>query len=504
MDDTPQNFTGVPDDVMRRYASLLEKAKDVETGERGRTGFLDFIRIVWPDFIAGNHHRIMAEKFERIARGELKRLIVNMPPRHTKSEFASVHMPAWMMGLNPKLKIIQATHTGELAVHFGRRARNLMDTAPYKSVFPDAKVRPDAAAAGRWMTTDGGEYFAAGVGGAITGRGADLLIIDDPHSEQDALSVGAFDAAWDWYTSGPRQRLQPGGVIVIVQTRWSLTDLTARVLEQQMKDPLADQWEIVEFPAILDEHTDHEKAIWPEFWKLKEIQRVRASLSVGKWQAQWQQQPTSDSSSILKRHWWKKYTVRDQSGELVIPHCDYVLQSYDTAYGKQETADYSAITTWGVFHPDEGEPPNILLLAARRGRWDFPDLKRVAFEQYEYWQPDCVLIESKATGAPLSDELRATGIPVTNYAPSRGNDKFARVNSVSPVLESGVVWAPDTQWADEVIEECAAFPVGKNDDYVDTVTAALRRFREGGFVSLGTDWGYGDEDDYRRPMRPYY
>ena len=211
----------------------LKKAQ-LESARSSRDSFANFVKSIWPDFIEGGHHKIISKKLEAIKDKKISRLIVNMPPRHTKSEFASYLFPAWMMGHNPKLKIIQTTHTAELAYRFGRKVRNLMNEQEYKSVFPDTELRADSQAAGRWETNHGGEYFAAGVGGSITGRGADLLIIDDPHSEQDALSKTAMENAWEWYTSGPRQRLQPGGAIVVVMTRWSEDDLTERLMEAQM------------------------------------------------------------------------------------------------------------------------------------------------------------------------------------------------------------------------------------------------------------------------------
>lgn len=469
----------IPEGELKKFAHLLDRASQIKQAEAAQTHFMDFCTAMWPEFVNGRHHRIMAEKFDRIARGELKRLIVNMPPRHTKSEFGSYLLPAWLMGRNPKLKIMQTTHTAELAFRFGRKVRNLMNTADYTRVFPGVELRADSQAAGRWETSKGGEYFAAGVGGAVTGRGADLLIIDDPHSEQDALSPTALEHAYEWYTSGPRQRLQPGGAIVIIMTRWAENDLTGKLLRQQARDVLADKWDIVEFPALLP---DTEAPLWPEFWKKEDLLSVKGSLSVGKWEAQWQQNPTSETSAILKRDWWQLWEPTE------IPPLEYIMQSYDTAFSKKENADFSAITTWGVFYPEEGGPPNIILVDAQRGRWDFPELRRVALEEYKYWDPEMVLIEAKASGMPLTQELRSMGIPVTNYSPSRGNDKFTRVNSIAPILESGLVWSPDTRWAEEVIEECAAFPAGENDDYVDTVTQALRRFREGGFIQHPEDW----------------
>jgi predicted phage terminase large subunit-like protein len=387
------------------------------------------------------------------------------------------------MGRRPTTKIIQATHTGELAVRFGRKVRNLMELDTYQQLFDAVQLKADSKAAGRWDTNHGGEYFAVGVGGAMTGRGADLLIIDDPHSEQDAQSQLALENAWEWYTSGPRSRLQPGGAVVIVMTRWGTKDLTARLIKAQTSHN-ADQWEVIEFPAVFDEDKENERPLWPSFWKLEELKAVRASLSVQKWNAMYQQRPTADEGAILKREWWNIWEHD------YMPRLDYIIQSYDTAYSKKETADFSVITTWGVFYPSEDSGPHILLVDVRKGRYDFPELKRLAKEQYDYWQPDNVLIEAKATGTTLQQELRRVGIPVTMYSPGgrrAGQDKISRANSVAPIIESGMVWAPETQWAEELIEECAAFPNGDNDDMVDSTTQALMRFRAGNFISLYSD-----------------
>ena len=482
----------IPDDVAKRMAQLLERASSLAKFELARENFLEFVKLVWPGFIAGAHHRVVAEKLERVAKGELKRLIINMPPRHTKSEFASFLFPAWFIGRMSEKKIMQATHTADLSIRFGRKVRNLMDTEEYRQIFPSVKLRSDSKAAYRWETDEGGEYYAAGVGGNIAGRGADLFIVDDPHSEQDALSPTAMDSAWDWYQSGPRQRLQPGGAIVIVMTRWGEMDLTAKLIKQSAIDIKADQWEIVEFPAILD----NDEPLWPEYWKLEELEKIKASISLSKWQAQYMQQPTSDTSAIIKRDWWRIWTNEK------IPRLQYVMQSYDTAFLKSQTADFSAIQTWGVFYPREDSPPNIILLDAKKGRWEFPDLKRIALDEYKYWEPETVLIEAKSSGIPLTQEFRAMGIPVVNFTPSRGNDKHARVNSVAPMFESGMVWCPEASWAEEVVEEVAAFPFGEHDDMVDAMTQALMRFRQGGFVGHPED--YPDNDEPRSFTRKYY
>ena len=471
-------------EFLRYKIKLEEKRKESAV----KNDFMSFVKYVWPDFIEGSHHKIMADKFNKVATGDLKRVIINMAPRHTKSEFSSYLLPSWMIGKNPKLKIIQATHTTELAVRFGRKAKHLIDSEEYQKIF-QTKLREDSKAAGRWETNEGGEYFAAGVGGSITGRGADLLIIDDPHSEQDALNANALERTWEWYTSGPRQRLQPGGVIVVVMTRWNTKDLTGRLINAQ-KETKADQWEVIEFPAILP----NDKPLWPEYWKLEELEGVKAGLPIGKWNAQYQQNPTAEEGSIIKREWWNLW-------DKDLPPLHHVIQSYDTAFLKKETADYSAITTWGVFYPNEDSGPNLILLDVVKDRFEFPELRRVALEQYNYWKPESVIVEGKASGMPLTFELRKQGIPVINYTPSRGNDKHARVNAVAPLFESGQIWATDDKFSEEVIEECAAFPYGDHDDLVDSMTQAVMRFRQGGFIDHPDD---EDDTPLPRHRRAYY
>ena len=475
-----------------KLLKLRLRLAQLEKNEACQDNFLTFVRSMWPDFIAGRHHYIIAEKLQRVAKGELKRLIINMAPRHTKSEFASFLFPAWMMGRNPRMKIIQATHTTELAVNFGRKTKNLIDSDDYKMVFPDVKLAADSKASGRWDTSSGGMYYAVGVGSNLAGRGGDLVIIDDPHSEQTAMSNNGFEDAWDWYTGGPRQRLQPGGSIVLVQTRWAEKDMTGQLMRAMAKDDRADQWEIVELPAIFEDG----KPCWPEFWRLDDLTAVRASIPPSKWNAQYQQNPTGEENAIIPREWWRRWEKER------IPQLQYVIQSYDTAFSKRETSDYSAITTWGVFFPEEGGAPNLILLDSKKGRWDFPELKSMAFELWEYWEPDAVIVEAKASGMPLTHEMRQTGIPVVNFTPSKGNDKVTRVHAVSPLFEAGMVWAPDETWADEMIEEVAAFPNGEYDDLVDSMTQALMRYRQGNFVQLPTDDWQDEENSVK--VRAYY
>jgi predicted phage terminase large subunit-like protein len=478
----------------------LEKLQELKMRKLAQTKFLAFVKEVWPTFIGGRHHAKMAAAFERVANGECKRLIINMPPRHTKSEFASYLLPAWFLGKFPHKKVIQTSHTAELAVGFGRKVRNLVDQEVYAKIFPGVGLQADSKAAGRWATNKQGDYFAIGVGGAVTGKGADLLIIDDPHSEQEAALAETnpeiYDKTYEWYTSGPRQRLQPGGAIVIVMTRWSKKDLTGQVIKAEVQRG-GEEWEVIDFPAILPSGNP----LWPEFWSLTELQALQKELPNSKWMAQYMQQPTSETSAIVKRDWWQMWDKEDP------PFCDFTLMSWDTAFEKSNRADYSACTTWGVFYqenPDTGKTDtNIILLNAFRDRMEFPELKRVAIEHYKEWQPDSVIIEKRASGAPLIYELRAMGIPVQEFTPVKGNDKISRLNAVSDLFASGRVWAPNTHWAEEVIDEVASFPSGEHDDYVDSVSLALMRFRKGGYIRTSLD----EEDEpimFRRKFEGYY
>lgn len=340
----------VPETERAKINTLLE----MDRVEKCRESFLFFVQQMWPIFISGQHHKIMADAFERVANGTLKRLIINMPPRHTKSEFASFLLPSWFLGKFPEKKIIQTAHTAELSTGFGRKVRNLVSSEDYSKIF-DTKLSTDSKAAGRWNTNKGGDYFAIGVGGAVTGKGADLLIIDDPHSEQEAKqnNPAIFDGVYEWYTSGPRQRLQPNGAIIIVMTRWATRDLTGQILKKSGNDGV-DEWEVIEFPAILPSGTP----LWPAFWSKKELESLKAELPVAKWEAQYQQNPTGNEGAIIKRDQWRIWEPEK------MPQCDYIIQSWDTAFEKNNRADYSACTTWGYLNtPMSGVNTKLILFS---------------------------------------------------------------------------------------------------------------------------------------------
>ena len=474
-------FAEGPQKVRLQKLLKLYTSKVVE--KSGKETFLDFIQHVYPGYMIGDHHRKLAQIFEDIANGVKKRVIVNIAPRHGKSELISYLAPAWFLGKYPHKKVIMASHTADLAVNFGRRVRNLVGSEAYKDIFPAVELQADSKSASRWGTNYNGEYFAIGVGGALAGRGADLFIIDDPHSEQDAKlgRADVFKPAWEWFQSGPLQRLMPGGAIIVVMTRWSKLDLTGEIVNQMIKQEGVDEWEVVEFPAIIHNKDGEEESLWPDFWPLKELLAKKAALDVRYWNAQYLQNPVSEEGALIKREWWKIWEAEDP------PQCEFTIMSLDAAQEANNRADYNALTTWGVFFNEEVNNYNIILLNSIKERLEFPELKEMVLREYKEWEPDAFLVEKKSNGAALYQEMRRMGLPVGEFTPGKGQDKISRVNAISDLFRSGIVWAPDRRWAHEVIEECNDFPSGANDDLVDSTTLALMRFRQGGFIRLPND-----------------
>jgi predicted phage terminase large subunit-like protein len=485
-----QALPAMPDKQKRRTLELLKKYDANMTQDMGKESFLDFINHVYPGYKVGPHHLKLIQIFEDIAAGKKKRVIVNIAPRHGKSELISYLAPAWFLGKYPQKKIIMGSHTADLAVNFGRRVRNLVGSEAYKGIFPQVELQSDSKSASRWGTNFNGEYFAIGVGGALAGRGADLFIIDDPHSEQEAKTGRAdvFLPAWEWFQSGPLQRLMPGGAIIIVMTRWSKLDLTGMIVQQTERNEDVDPWEVVEFPAIKEDG----EALWPEFWDVEELLAKKAALDIRYWNAQYMQKPTSEEGALIKREWWQ---IWDKDTP---PECEFIIMSLDAAQEATNRADYNALTTWGVFYNEETQNFAIILLNAIKKRMEYPELKKLVLEEYKEWQPDAFMVEKKSNGSALYQEFRRMGVPVGEFTPGKGQDKIARVNAVSDLFASGIVFAPDHRWAKEVIEECNDFPAGTNDDLVDSTTLALLRFRQGGFLRLPTD---EPEDNFLKHYR---
>lgn len=496
---------GLSAEEMAEMLALMDELEQRKRVATAQTDFLAFIAMVDKTYKFGAHLKRLGNLLMDTEAGTKDRVAVSMAPRFGKSQMISIYFPAWYLGRNPDHKIIVASHTADLAIDMARKVRNLMQTAEYRAIFPNVSIAADAKAAGKWNTNKGGEYYAVGVGGALAGRGGDLIIVDDPLSEQD-IKNGNFDSldvVYEWFRAGLRTRLMPGGRIAILHTRWHQRDLIGRLLKDSALNPEADQYEMFEFPAILndgnpeDHPTNPPKSLWPQQWSLESLLRTKASMPLWQWNAQYMQNPTAQDSALIKREWvrwWKKPEP---------PPVDFIVQAWDTALTTNERSDWSVCQTWGVWFNEETSLQCAILLNNAKFKLEFPDLKEEARRQFANWQPDSVIIEAKASGQPLIDEMRRSGIFVQDFSPGKGQDKIARVNSVSDMFASGQVWVPETSWAEDAVEEWTSFPSADHDDQTDTMTLALRRIRQGGLLRLASDPDDNWEPKYQRRKGAY-
>jgi predicted phage terminase large subunit-like protein len=488
-----------PDEAVELLAMFAE-LDGRKRQQLAQNDFLSFIAAIDPNYKFGVHLKRLGGLLMEVETNLKNRIAVSMAPRMGKSQMISIYYPAWYLGKHPDHKVIVASHTADLAVVMARKVRNLINTPEYKAIFPDTNIASDAKAAAQWNTTKGGEYFAIGVGGALAGRGAHLIIADDPLSEQDikAGNTTSLDNAYEWFSAGLRTRLMPDGKICVLHTRWHQRDLIGRLIKDSAMNEGGDSYETFEFPAILNEGTDNEKSIWPEQWSIESLQQTRASMHhiMWQWYAQYQQNPTAAEAAIIKRDWIRWWEKDDP------PKIDFMVQAFDTALTTKERSDFSVCHTWGVFESEEDGTQNVILLNKVKGKYEFPELKAMAHEQYKIWEPDSVIVEAKASGQPLIDEMRRSGIFVQDFSPGKGQDKIARLNAVADMFASGHVWFPENAWAAATVEEILAFPAGEHDDEVDTMTLALMRIRKGGLLRLSSD--HEDNEPYYAGRRQAY
>lgn len=487
------------DEALRKLVEVLTATKRNQDVQNARNSLLGFCEMMQPGFKNPAHVQLIISKLEAVERGEIKRLMINMPPRHGKTFVISQTFPAWYLGRNPNKFVIHCAYGQELAEDYGRSVRNQFLDPLFADVFPDVKMSDDSASIRRFHTNHRGVYFAVGAGSAITGRGAHILAGDDLLKDAaEADSETHRRGLQTWWRQVARTRLMPGGAIVLVGTRWREDDIYGWIIENDGKE----KWDIVNLPALAGEDDilgrEPGEALWPDpdiGYPKAVLEELKHEVGPRAWSALYQQSPTQEDGNIFKRPWFK---IWDKPAP---PSCEYVIQSYDTSYGsKSDAGDFSAIQTWGIFK-NNGQY-NAILLQAMNERLAYPDLRREAHRLHKKHNPDIVIIEAKASGQSLISDLRRSGVlNIVPYNPER--DKVTRAHAVAPLLEAGCVWMPqDKFWAEEVINQATSFPNGRYDDQVDAMTQALLRLKTGFFLQHPDDPADEDDDDDKK--RRYY
>ncbi len=415
------------------------------------------------------HVNLLIRHLEAVERGDIKRLMVFMPPRHSKSFFTAEFFPAWYLGRNPDHYVIGASYSQELASDFGRKVRNICQSDIHRAAFPAAQLASDSAAMHRFNTVSGGSYFAVGAGASITGRGGNLCILDDTlKGAAEARSEITRSSLKEWYRQNIYTRLMPDGKIIVVQTRWHEDDLAGWLLNEHQHE----NWSVVSLPAIAERDEEYRRegeALWPKRYPLPVLKQIQKTEGSSAWAALYQQRPTAAEGGIFKKEQFQDYDELPRNEKTKRLEVSYILQSWDTAFTAKSDSDYSVGTTWGI------GPKGYYLLDMWRGKCEFPELKAAAKQQANKWQPNVVCIENKASGISLYQELkRETRIPI--HAVKVDRDKIARAHAVTPLFESGRVFLPRfAVWLPEFEHELLMFPNGSHDDVVDSTTQALDR-----------------------------
>jgi len=482
--------------------------------KESNTDFLTFIRKVAPtlvtDWKMGRHIEVLADKLQKVQEGEIKRLMVFLPPRSSKSVICSKLFPAWYIGKNPNHEIMSISHSDQLASDFGRSVRDIVNMEDFQDMFNGVQLRQDVRAAGKWKTSGNGSYYAAGVRSQIAGRGAHIAILDDAMSEEDAISNAGRKYIKEWWPSGLRTRLMPNGSIIIINTRYHYDDLCGWLLKQEEKMDLSskEKWHVVSIPAWIDEKSSKllglpvGSSYFPE-WKSDDVLRldeleIRATNGSKYWESLYMQNPTPDEGGIIKKDWLQWWDFDDP------PVCDFVIQTYDTAFSTKTTADFSVVQTWGIFgtmdEDSEQYVSNLILLGNVKGRYEYPELRRIAQEQYKTHRPDICVVEKKASGQSLIQDMRRGGLPVLEYNPDK--DKTTRLYAASPMFESGRIWLPKYKsWANDLADELTTFPYAPHDDQVDACSMAVHYVKESWRLQHSEDPDWEDDENYRRNNR---
>tara|TARA_R110000803_G_scaffold26333_3_gene62436 strand:+ start:687 stop:2246 length:1560 start_codon:yes stop_codon:yes gene_type:complete len=495
----------VPDPL----ALLQEFSPEEINKELAERHMHEFIRQCWPSIEPGRqykdnwHIEAICEHLEAVIAGDIRKLIINIPPRHMKSLTCDVAFPTWAWLHKPNLQFLFASYAGALAVRDSVKCRRLIKSPWYQRNWGDKfKLSGDQNQKQRFQNDHNGHRISTSVGGALTGEGGDIIVIDDPHNVNEAESEAVRNNTLDWWDTSVQSRLNDPttGAFVVIMQRVHQNDLTGHILHNQTAE---DPWTHLCVPAEFekqhptpfftvlpsathkeDPRMDEDELLWPERFTRKALDSLKVGLGTYAAAGQLQQRPAPKGGGILRSSWWRKWEQEE------VPEFIYVLQSWDTAFSERDTASYSACTTWGIFN--FGSRYHIMLMHRFRARLPYPELRRHVRELHDEWRPDAIIVEKKASGQSIIQDLRQSGLPMLPYSPDR--DKVARAHAASPLLEGGLVWYPDRKWAQEVIDHCAMFPAGDGADIVDTVTQALIRLRTMWYASPTED-----DTDYEEP-----